>query len=222
MSIHILCHLDSPSATNLPCLGLQQQTGPKVSGLCGSYRVPSKSSLLPLHTLSPGENRSQVNKPPTQSSTAWPHNQWKNSHGFFPQAQQWKNGLGSWLWNIDLMHKLDLGQWMHTDSPDTTWDFSIQIEVKPALSESVTGFSFSTEVYTGFSVQRVYEVFLQSSGQSYCSRPVHPQEIHLNERVNPPHGPPKPFYSHAPGSTLVALETACIPPACIPFPWSGT
>jgi hypothetical protein len=62
-SIHLLCHLDSPSAANLPCLGLQQQTGPEVSELCGSYRVPSRSSLLPLRTLSPGESRSQA-KPP--------------------------------------------------------------------------------------------------------------------------------------------------------------
>ena len=74
----------------------------------------------------------------------------------------------------------------------------------------------------GFSVQKVYEVFLQSSGQSYCSEPVHPHAVHSNERVNPPHGPPKLFYSHAPGSTLVTLETACVPPARITFPWSGT
>jgi hypothetical protein len=60
-SIHLLCHLDSPSAANLPYLGLQEQAGPEVSGLCGSYRVPSRSPLLPLRTLSPGENRSQAN-----------------------------------------------------------------------------------------------------------------------------------------------------------------
>jgi hypothetical protein len=60
-SIHLLCHLDSPSVANLPCLGLQQQTGPEVSELCGSYRVPSRSSLLPLCTLSPGESHSQAN-----------------------------------------------------------------------------------------------------------------------------------------------------------------
>jgi hypothetical protein len=35
----------------------------EVSGFCGSYRVPSKSSLLPLRTLSPGGSRSQANKP---------------------------------------------------------------------------------------------------------------------------------------------------------------
>jgi hypothetical protein len=59
-SIHLHCHLDSPSAANLPCLGLQQQTGPEIFELCGSYRAPSRSSLLPLHTLSPGESRSQA------------------------------------------------------------------------------------------------------------------------------------------------------------------
>jgi hypothetical protein len=36
------------------------------------------------------------------------------------------------------------------DSPDTTRAFSVQTEVKLALSESITGFSFSTEVYMGF------------------------------------------------------------------------
>jgi hypothetical protein len=61
--VHLLCHLDSPSAASLPYLGLQEQTGPEVSGFCGSYRVPSKSSLLPLRTLSPGGSRSQANKP---------------------------------------------------------------------------------------------------------------------------------------------------------------
>jgi hypothetical protein len=45
-SIHLLCHLDSPSAANLPCLGLQQQTGPEISELCGSYRVPSLTPIL--------------------------------------------------------------------------------------------------------------------------------------------------------------------------------
>jgi hypothetical protein len=30
-SIHLLYHLNNPSAANLPCLGLQQQTGPKIS-----------------------------------------------------------------------------------------------------------------------------------------------------------------------------------------------
>jgi hypothetical protein len=72
------------------CLGLQQQTGLEVSGLCGSYRVPSMSSLLPLCTLSLGENHSKVNKPPTQSSTVWPHNQRKNRHGFFHRLNNGK------------------------------------------------------------------------------------------------------------------------------------
>jgi hypothetical protein len=68
-SIHLLCHLDSPSAANLPCLGLQEQVGPEVSGLYGSYKVPSRSSLLPLCTLSPGGSRSQAQQPVLPTST---------------------------------------------------------------------------------------------------------------------------------------------------------
>jgi hypothetical protein len=60
-SILLLCHLDSPSAANLPCFRLQRQTRPEVFELCGSYRVPSRSYLLPLRTLSSGENHSQAN-----------------------------------------------------------------------------------------------------------------------------------------------------------------
>ena len=59
-SIHLLYHLDSPSAANLPCLGLQEEAGQEVSGIYGSYKVPSKSSLLPLRTLSPRGSFSQV------------------------------------------------------------------------------------------------------------------------------------------------------------------
>jgi hypothetical protein len=61
--VHLLCHLDSPSVASLPYLGLQEQTGPEVFGLCGKYKVPSRSSLLPRRTLSPGGSRSQANKP---------------------------------------------------------------------------------------------------------------------------------------------------------------
>jgi hypothetical protein len=109
MSIHLLYHLYSPSVANLPCLVLQQQIGPKVSKLCGSYRVPSKSSLLLLCTPSPGKSRSQ-DKPPilptsitsltrreccttgqqaTRSATLHGHNnQWGKQTRDFQQAQQ--------------------------------------------------------------------------------------------------------------------------------------
>jgi hypothetical protein len=56
--MHLLCHLDSPSFSNLPYLGLQEQTRLEVSRLYGSYRVPSRISLLPLRTLSLGGSRS--------------------------------------------------------------------------------------------------------------------------------------------------------------------
>jgi hypothetical protein len=38
-------------------------------------------------------------------------------------------------------------------------------------------------------------------------------------RRNPSHGSSWPFYSHAPGLTLVTLGTACVPSACVPSIW---
>jgi hypothetical protein len=80
--VHLLCHLDSPSAASLPYLGLQEQTGPEFSGLYGSYRVPSRSSLLPLRTLSPG---GVAHRPTSlmQSSTAWSQQSTENTDNCF-------------------------------------------------------------------------------------------------------------------------------------------
>jgi hypothetical protein len=91
--VHLLCHLDSPSAASLPYLGLQEQTGPEVSGLYGSYRVPSRSSLLPLRTLSPG---GVAHRPTslTQSNTAWSQQPTGNTDKGFPKpVQQSQNDL---------------------------------------------------------------------------------------------------------------------------------
>jgi hypothetical protein len=61
--VHLLCHLDSPSAASLPYLGLQEQTGPEFSGLLGSYRdFFQESSSSPAHSLT-WRGRSQANKP---------------------------------------------------------------------------------------------------------------------------------------------------------------
>jgi hypothetical protein len=105
--MHLLCHLDSPSATNLPYLGLQEQTRPEVSGLYGSYRVPSRSSLLPLRTLSPGESRSQAKKPHAvqycvvstipRENRHRPYKKWFGNHRMASQ---------SWLRNMECSHRL--------------------------------------------------------------------------------------------------------------------
>ena len=76
----LLCYLDSPSTANLPYLGLQEQTAPEVFGLYGSYRVPSKSSLLPLCTLSPGGSLSQANKPHAVQYYVVSTIPWENRH----------------------------------------------------------------------------------------------------------------------------------------------
>jgi hypothetical protein len=90
--IHLLCHLDSPSTANLPCLGLQEQAGPEVSELCGSYRgsfqesspsfahsltwresLTSQQPVLPtsITSLTWRERCTTGQQDPTQSSTAW-------------------------------------------------------------------------------------------------------------------------------------------------------
>jgi hypothetical protein len=154
-SIHLLCHLDSPSAANLPCLGLQQQTGPEVSELCGSYRVPSRSSLLPLRTLSPGESRSQAKQPvlPTsitsltwreccttgQQATRSPalrghNNQWGKQTRAFQQVQQWQDGL----------------TYMASDKIPHIGSRSVQTEDVSAFQKSTQTIPKSTQDFTRF------------------------------------------------------------------------
>jgi hypothetical protein len=59
-SIHLHCHQDSPSAANLPSLGLQQQTGPEVSEALWQLQDSFQEFSLPPRTLSPRESRSQT------------------------------------------------------------------------------------------------------------------------------------------------------------------
>jgi hypothetical protein len=61
--VHLLCHLDSPSTASPPYLGLQEHTGPEVSGLYGSYRDFFQEFSSPsVHSLT-WRSRSQANKP---------------------------------------------------------------------------------------------------------------------------------------------------------------
>jgi hypothetical protein len=103
--VHLLCHLDSPSAASLPYLGLQEQTGPEVSGLYGSYRVPSRSSLLPLRTLSPG---GVAHRPTslTQSSTTWSQQPTGNTDQGFPK----------WFSNHRMISRNDFGTGLHAQA----------------------------------------------------------------------------------------------------------
>jgi hypothetical protein len=174
-----------------------------------------------------------AHRPPshTQSSTAWSQQPMgKIDTGFPNWFSNHRMDSRPRLRNGDLTHRLDLGQWMHMDSPDTTQDFSVQTEVKPTLSESITGFWFSMEVYTGF--LRARHRLFGSQGcmkvlcRTWVSRTAQsPYTLRQSDRMgegDPSHNSPWPFYSHAPGLTLVALGTACVPPARITFPWSGT
>jgi hypothetical protein len=104
--VHLLCHLDSPSAASLPYLGLQEQTRPEVSGFCGSYRVPSKSSLLPLRTLSPGGSRSQANKPHVVQNCVPQQTQGKWTQASQEPVQQSQDALMVKISEQGFIHKL--------------------------------------------------------------------------------------------------------------------
>jgi hypothetical protein len=154
-SMHLLCHLDSPSTANLPCLGLQQQTGPEVSELCGSYRVPSRSSLLPLCTLSPGESRSQAKQPvlPIQpplspgESVAQTGQQAPRSPALRGHNSRRENRHG-------LSNRFNNGEWTHGYGfeQDSTHRLDTQTEDVSAFQNQHTGFWISG--CTGYLLQR--------------------------------------------------------------------
>jgi hypothetical protein len=169
-SMYLLCHLDSSSIANLPCLGLQQQTGPEVSELCGSYRVPSRSSLLPLCTLSPGESRSQAKQPvlPIQpplspgESVAQTSQQAPRS----PALRGHNNQQGKLT---RLSYRLNNGRMAHGH------DFGIETPRTGSISDR--GYTRILQTNTGFSVQNMYEVFLQGLDPSYRSEAVCTQAV---------------------------------------------
>jgi hypothetical protein len=207
-SIHLLCHLDSPSAANLPCLGLQQQTGPEVSELCGSYRVPSMSSLLPLCTLSPGENRLQDNnlffQPQSPLSPGESVVQLTNkTHAVQHCVAITTNGenkhrLSNWFNNDKMVSRLWFG---NRDSTHRLILFRKRV-------------SWPSRINTGYpqNQHRLFPPWFQN-----CTRS--PTEVGSDVQFrrsgrmeeNPSHSSSWPFYSHAPGLTLVTFGTTCVP-----------
>ena len=86
--MHLLCHLDSPSAANLPYLGLQEQTGPEFSRLYGTYKDSFQESSSPsAHSLT-WMSRSQANKPHAVPYCAVTTIHRKHRHRFPNSVQQ--------------------------------------------------------------------------------------------------------------------------------------
>jgi hypothetical protein len=157
--VHLLCHLDSPSAASLPYLGLQEQTGPKVSGFCGSYRVPSKSSLLPLCTLSPGGSRSQANKPHTVQNYVPTTVNWEYRLGLLTQAQQWRQGLTVLILGTcdnnprRELHRLPGSEWVRSEL-----DFQTNTIFSALRTEGVHGFRRTNTGFPPPPVSGLHEV----------------------------------------------------------------
>jgi hypothetical protein len=120
------------------------------------------------------------------------------THGKHTQASSnWfsdgKSISRSWLQNRDLTHRLNLGQWMHTDSPDTTRDFLVKnigetdsFIIDHRLLVQYRGIHrFSQNQTQTFRITGMHEGSLQNLGQSYYSEPVHAQAVRSNGRRNP-------------------------------------
>jgi hypothetical protein len=94
-------------------------------------------------------------------------------------------------------------------------DFGIETPHTGSISDR--GYTRILQMNTGFSVQNMYEVFVQRLDPvvplrgSYALRPSGGME------ENPHHVSSSPFYLHGSGLTLVALETACVYPTHITF-----
>jgi hypothetical protein len=206
-SIHLLCHLDSPSAANLPCLGLQQQTDWKSLGsVAATGFIPRVLSFLcalshlerdahrpnhlfiqpqtPSHLERVFHNWSQAIRSPTLQLQLPTEIQTLASS---KRVQKWKNGL----------MVMASGQRLHAQVPfqiedahgfpDTTQAFRFRTEVNPALLESITGFWFNTrytrvfsEPDTGFSDHRDAQRFSAELGSIVLLR-AHTRSGHLIE-----------------------------------------
>jgi hypothetical protein len=222
--IHLLCHLDSPSATNLPCLGLQEQVGPEVSGLCGSHRVLSRSPLLPPRPLSPGESCSQANnlfyqpqsplspresvvplanKTPCSPALRGHNNPLGKQTRAFQQIQQWQ--VTSYF--PILQHKIDSRSSCRGCVTNNPRRGQRRFEL---FRQGMYRLSQNNHRYTPFWFRGCTRVSLQKSDQfTFWQSKGRMEEEEPFSRLT------LAVYFHASGLTLVTLGTACVPPAHI-------
>jgi hypothetical protein len=169
-SIHLLCHLDSPSAANLPCLGLQQQTDRKspssvaatgflpgalsflhtLSHLERVAHRPGNLSLQPQPPLSPGESVVYAGQQATRvkhcmtTTVNWEH---RHKHPNDDRQIQYITRLNNYM-NVSLDQPtiqdrlMALVSGMHDKQPrQVDTDSMVQTEGVPAPPEINTGLS---------------------------------------------------------------------------------
>jgi hypothetical protein len=139
----------------------------------------------------------------------------------FQLVQQWRNGSGSRLRDRASTHRVrSVGQRM--DLTRIFWfkqrnrlfqNFLVQYGGIHGFSQSQTQTFRITGTHEGSCRTRDSRTL---RARTRSGSPIEWEK-------EPPHGPPWPFYSHAPGLTLVTHGTACVPPARITSsPWSET
>jgi hypothetical protein len=175
--------------------------------------VPSRSSLLPLRTLSPG---GVAHRPTslTQSSTAWSQQSMQNTDKCFPKRFSCHRMISGMISE----------QRLHAQASSA---FPKQPGILPL--EFNTGFWFRKCAH-GFlrdrhrltALDRVYTIssgpntgFTASRDKPGYSGRWRTSSTHRglgsNGGRSPTHGSARRLYLHAPGLTLVTLGTACVP-----------
>jgi hypothetical protein len=181
--------------------------------------ISSRSSLLPLRTLSPG---GVAHRPTslTQSSTAWSQQSTGNTDTGFPKSVQQ---------SLDDLTAIISEQGLHTQansaSPNhkipsrnphwllASWELHSQVISETDIDSTAPNRGCTRIFHAKHRLplcNRHTRGFMQTG--SYCSPPGN--RVEWNE--NPPHGLLPLFYLHAPGLTLVTLGTACIPSVRLP------
>jgi hypothetical protein len=215
--VHLLCHLDSPLAASLPYLGLQEQTGPEFSGLYGSYKVPSRSSLIPLHTPSPG---GVAHRPTslTQSSSAHSQQSTRNTDKCFQQRFGNHRMISRDDFRASFTHRL--AQFSHT----ITGCFHSSPAQGIRVQECVSGFTRNRHrlialerVLHSFPQENMANGFRDESGNPAEVVPSAPRDSVQNGGAFFPHSSVQGLYLHAPGMKIVTLGTACIPQRASPL-----
>jgi hypothetical protein len=181
-------------------------------------RISSRSSLLPLCTLSPG---GVAHRPTslTQSSTAWSQKSTGNTDTGFPKSVQQS------LDDLIAMISEKASRTGYLSFPRTPGILPLEFNTGNSGSgNALSGFSGTnpdSQLWTGY-------IWFSSGQHSLTGSEMNqdirqrsywfpPQRFCSESRRVPTHGSVQGLYLHAPGLTLVTLGIACIPQRASPL-----
>jgi hypothetical protein len=181
-------------------------------------RVPSRSPLLPLRTLSPG---GVAHRPTslTQSNTAWSQQSTENTDTGFPKSVQQ---------SLDDLTAIISEHGLHTQANSAFPNYKIPSRnphrllaswelLSQVISETDTDSTAPNRGCTPiFHAKHRLNSLNDELGYPTEVVLVPRTEVPFRMEERPPLGLLSLFYLHAPGLTLVTLGTACIPSVHLP------